>query len=100
MTELLFECYNVPSVCKFLLVCCKFRAIRFVVCTGYGIDDLFSLFYNQQSGPQKQHVPQPVLSQSSSQSSQSSNWDSLIVSSGLWATYVCPFINGRPALSA
>lgn len=53
MSELLFECYHVPSV-------------------AYGIDGLFSLYYNQ---------------------SQSKN--ALVISSGFQATHILPVLNGR-----
>ncbi len=58
MSELLFECYNIPSVC-------------------YGIDGLFSYFYN------KQYLPQEAIN------------DSLVISSGYLTTHHLPLLNNQ-----
>nr|XP_006818942.1 PREDICTED: actin-related protein 5-like [Saccoglossus kowalevskii] len=55
MSELLFECYHVPKV-------------------AYGVDSLFSLYYNQPKA---------------------ASTDAIILSSGYQATHVIPVINGR-----
>ena len=55
MSELLFECYGVPAVC-------------------YGVDSLFSYYYNTKSVPLN---------------------DALILSSGNKSTYYLPIYSGR-----